>query len=321
MKFTQVEIIAMVNNQRRKEKLPDVQYSNLGYWRKKFAHIIDEVYAVTVLRIGEIYSTADKIVRISRYHELAQYFREAVIGDFEVNSVDDFTIKKSNVYVRILDRINSEMGDTPLNKMIRHTPKESFEDSKDVPLTKDEMQDLVKKELDQRYAAQLPSAIQEKIEFTDYFNCAHGEKLGEVINCWHSLACDNDKNGQCSVQTGKTKKCTKFLNHSLLNDKDWLQKQRENGISLLKIGGIVGVMEYDVECRDRIVQYLNKFKIYNASANLKNNSESEEKDEVEATKQIAEEENKFVDEEPVTVFVESDDLMALVNNNGKKTKH
>jgi predicted house-cleaning noncanonical NTP pyrophosphatase (MazG superfamily) len=263
LKLTSKEILTIVSEKRQKDGLPPVESNNLTYYRTKYSEIIDEVYTLAALRIGEIYSNADKIVRIARYNELADALRTRVMEDIE-GEIDDLSIKKMNTYLRVLDRVNIEMGNIPMSKMIRRQQKEPDESGTPddgIGLSKEETIDLIKKALNEKYKNQLPDAISEKLSFTDYTNCANGEQLSGVTVCWNDKMTDNDAGTQCPVQAGKVKKCPKFLNQSLLNNKDWLLNARKQGLSVAKIISLVGCDEWDVDVRNRVAWFLKKHDI------------------------------------------------------------
>lgn len=263
LKFTTKEILHIVTEQRAKDGLPPIENHNLTYYRVKYSELIDEVYTVAALRIGEVYSNADKIVRIARYNELADALRTRVMEDVE-GEIDDLSIKKMNTYLRVLDRMNVEMGNVPMSKMIRRNPKEPDEDGTPDDgsgLSKEETMELIKKALDEKYRKQLPDAISEKLSFTDYTNCANGETLTGITVCWNDKMTDNDAGAQCPVQAGKVKKCPKFLNQSLLDNKEWLLTARQQGLSVAKIISLVGCEEWDVDVRNRVAWFLKKHDI------------------------------------------------------------
>lgn len=266
MRMTEKEILVMVNKSRRENGLIDADIQNLSYYRKKYGEIIDEVYIEATLRIGEIYSTADKMVRVARLHELAEVFRESVMEDAQGQGINTLTNQKANTYIRILDRMNVEVGAMPLAKMINRPNNKPNENNEpiDSKLENAEIAELVKSAISERYEHLLPSAIEQKLDFTDYKNCANGEKLGEIIVCWHTVMTNNNKGSQCPIQAGTLQKCPKFLNKSLLNDENWLKRQRENKQTIADIATIIGCEEFDPEVREVIAFHLKKYELLKA---------------------------------------------------------
>jgi len=258
LKMTDREILKMLNDARLEANKPIIQFRTLLYYRKKYSELIDEVYATAVLRIGDIYRFSDKLYRISRYNELAEVLRDKVMGDMiDEETPSERSIKLANLYLRLLDRVNVEMGGkTLLEGMIKRSGQENEDDGKDINLTKEEVRALVKTEISERYSAQLPKSITDKIDFTDYTICANGEKMGDVVVCWNAKMTNDDLGSQCAIQSGKVQKCPKFLNITLLNNKDWLLNARSRKLTITDIASLAGCQEVDRDCHDRVTFHL-----------------------------------------------------------------
>lgn len=265
MRYTNREIVKMVNESREADGLTPCLLNDLGYYRRKYQEIIDEVYIQAGLRIGEIYSLADKMVRIARYNEIGEAFRDEIMKDFDKpTGIDDFTVKKSHLYLKILSGMNTEMGAMPMAKMLR--PSKIEEDEPLTPeekFSKAEMAELVKSSVEARYKNQLPqSSIEKKLEFTDYKGCYNGEMLGEVMICNSSVMTHGNAGSQCPIQSGECNLCTQFLNRSLLENAEWLKTQRERRQMISDIAAIVGCKEYNGEIKEVVAQALKNAGVY-----------------------------------------------------------
>jgi len=268
LRLSASDILKIVNESRKQKNQHSLEVSHMNYYKQKYGDLIDELYANAILRIGEIYKFSDKLYRIARFNELAEVLHHRLIDELEqgVDSVDETTLKRANLYIKVLEKINVEMGGTSVKDMIRRRKdrEEDENDKNDVTnLSKQEISQIISQSIEDRYKGQLPPTIREKIEHSDYVNCANGEKMGEVVVCWNDKMTDNSPGSQCPVQMGKVKKCPKFLNQILLDDKNFLQVSREDGynISFKQIAKLVGCTEYDVEIRDRVGFFLKKHDI------------------------------------------------------------
>lgn len=167
MRMNEKQILIHVNRERTKDGFQPISTNNLKYWRAKFSKVIDEVYAVAATRIGEIYNTADKIVRISRYHELGEAFFDSIKTDIDhEGGIDDLTIKKTNTYIKILGLMNVELGSMPMAKTLKE-PSFVDDGDKEKELTRDEIKGIVADGIKERYANQLPSGITEQVKKAD----------------------------------------------------------------------------------------------------------------------------------------------------------
>lgn len=261
MRLTEKEILHIVNDNRREAGLEAVSVS-IAYYRKKYQDIIDEVYANATLRIGEIYRYSDKMIRISKYNDLAEALQQRVQSRLENPAADmEETLKMTNTFIRVLDRLNIEMGSPTLGKLAltRNRPWEKPEEEKPVPvnLTKEEMKELTRESIKERYKNQLPAVVSEKLSFTDYELCAFGEKLGDCHVCWSSKMTKGDAGSQCVVQKGEVKRCPHFFNRTMVDNRPWLENMREHS-SFKQIAYAAGCTEYDDEVDDRLKYFFKK---------------------------------------------------------------
>lgn len=283
LRLTEKEITAVINKQRAEIGLKPFSEKGIYYYRKQYGELIDQIYTTCVLRIGEIYKFADKFYRISRYNELADVLRQTVISDFDTE-INDMSIKKANLYIKVLDRLNTEMGNVSLKDMVRRLPKEELEEDNPeaaISLSKDDVKLLFDEIIKDRYSTQLPIPISRKIEFTDYLNCANGEKMSDnTVLCWNDKMTGDKAGSQCPVQAGSVQKCPKFLNRVLLDNPEWLMETKRQHTSIKHVAGLVGCTEYDTDIRDRVAYFMKKHDIIGRIPNPeKNYHEDESSDE------------------------------------------
>lgn len=267
LRMTEKEIRVLVNQRRHEAGLPPVQSVTVQYYRKRFDKLIDEVYAVATLRIGEIYSLADKLVRVDRLNQMG----EIVLGQAMTrlkDDPDDLAIKMGNLGLRILDRMNVEMG-SPVGMVKRILPKEDEDNPDKIQLKPGEVKGVLAEVLSERYAGQLPDAISQKFTFSDYEQCALGEKFSDFYWCHSKKMTKSDDKEQCQVQKGTVHRCPCFMNKSLLNDKAWLQRARDQHLTVRKIAALIGCEEYDEDARDFICYFLKKHDIIQRIPRLK----------------------------------------------------
>lgn len=169
LRLTEKEIIECVNNERAKDGLNPIRLTTLFYYRQAYGSFIDEVYVVLAQRIGEVYNFADKLYRIKKYNELAKYVEESVMSDVKENKFDDLSIKKGNFYIRVLEKMNIEMGKVSLADMLS-TSRAKIALEKDrthIPeLTNKDMRQVMKDVFRKRYENQLPVSTEVKSEET-----------------------------------------------------------------------------------------------------------------------------------------------------------
>ena len=240
--------------------------ANLFYYKKQYKELIDDIYVELATRVGEVFRFSDKLHRIGKLNDLAEALHEQVVSDFRGNREDDPVFKKANFYLKVLTRLDSEMGSKPLTGMFKRTP--SDEDyighhDDDLPLTREEIIQTVHEAIEGRFEKQLPSIIREKVEFSNYLDCANGEKMGDyVVVCWNEKMTNGEVGIQCPVQKGDIKLCPKFLDRKNLDNEEWLTRVKERHLTLKDIAYALGTSEYDVDIRDRIAFFLRKYNIY-----------------------------------------------------------
>jgi len=244
LRMTEAESLVAVNRQRKEDGLPaDIIVQNFVYYRKKYQSLIDEVYSVAVLRIGEIYSLADKLVRVARYNELGRLFYENLKPEVRSGIITDSTIKKTNTFIKLMERMNVEMGGRTLNEsIIINRP-----DRPENPIVnKDEVKQIFKDKLNEKYSAQLPVLPTKVQEVSDYVDCAFGENIGgSLIVCWNNYITQSNCGSPCKIQAGEGDICQRFLNRSKLTDKEWVEarlkeKATPNTFALLARGVPIG---------------------------------------------------------------------------------
>jgi len=279
LRMTNNEIARMVNDERKKYDRPAITGFSISYYRKKYSDLVDEVYSEIAVRIGEIYTYADKLKRIGRYDELAQLMRQKVVAEFEgAGEPSETALKIANLYIRVLDKLNAEMGGKSLlDGMIQRRGEDNLPDT---GLPANDMKEVIQDTLEARYANQLPERSMTKIKWSDYTVCALGEKLGDMVVCWHSGMTQGDPGTQCPIQAGKTQQCPKFINRTILDNRDWLHNVRiKNEMTIREIAVACGCEQADKEVYDRIVHYLHKHDVPYRKRNVDEPSIDTEQDE------------------------------------------
>jgi hypothetical protein len=250
LRFSDTEVAKYVNAERKQRgEDEEISYNLVFHYRKQFADTIDTLYGLAAQRVGELFKYADKLHRIGRYNAIASALDKHVMDDFTGPLPTEFGLKMANVYIKVLDRLNDEMGKKPL---ILQRNRED-DDGQDKQLPKDEIAIAVKVAIEERYSKQLPPTAHNIIDFSDYKVCANGEYLGKHYVCWNeSIAVD----GKCAVQQGHIQTCPKFLNKTLLSDKNWMTEARDRKLSIKSISKLAGCADYDPDIRDRVGFYL-----------------------------------------------------------------
>lgn len=267
LRHTNREIYELVKANHELRELPEVikssVYPVITQYRARYQDQIDEIYVTCVVRIGEIYSFADKLSRVGRYNEMATALEPIVMRDMRsADNWDKDKKEKAGIYLKILNQINIEMGSKPFGEMFKKLLPGERGVNGDTDTPTPEKEDVMAI-LNDRWKNQLPDAnISSEVSFSDYSNCANGEKLATgVVICYNAKMTDDNLGAQCSVQLGKCVKCPKFLNNSLLNNQEWLTTTRKNGITARVISELCGSTEWATDQRDRILFFLRKFGI------------------------------------------------------------
>ena len=269
IRMTESEAIVAINKQRIEDGFPgDVTYANVLYYRKKYQTLIDEVYTVAVLRIGEIYNLADKLVRVARYNELGTMFFNNLKPEVRSGIITDSTIKKTNTFIKLMERMNVEMGGKTLNEsIIINRP-----DRPENPIVdKEEVKQIFKDKLNEKYSAQLPVLPTKTQKVSDYVDCAFGENVGgSLIVCWNQYMTNSNCGSACKIQAGEGNICPRFLSQSKLTDREWIaerlkEKMTPNTIGLLARGVEVGTHSntvvggtnrIDVESKEKVISII-----------------------------------------------------------------
>lgn len=265
LRLSDAEVAKTVNEQRTERKEEPISHNLVFHYRKQYAAEIDSLYALAAMHVGEIFKYADKLFRIGRYDALASLLDGHVTSAFE-GSPNEFDLKVGNLYIKVLDRLNVEMGNRPMGNIVRPPEEEGQDKLESAETTKAQIGALI----DERYHKQLPRGVHSKISFSDYTVCANGEKLGETYACWNERAAHE---GSCAVHLGKVKTCPKFLNRSLINDKNWLVETRRKKLNLESVARLAGCTEYDHDIRDRVAFYM---KTHDVIQRVNNDSEVED---------------------------------------------
>lgn len=259
LRFTNSEVVELLNQGR--EVPLNITVQSINEFRKKYDDIIDEVYAVSVLRIGQLFKFSDKVVRISSLDRMAKALENHVSREL-AGEFNDLSIKKGRLFLQVLAQLDKEMGGRSLKDMIK-LPKSMDESQDDAPsnLTKEEMRKMISDAIVERYSNQLPASISSEISFTDYHNCSFVEHLNDTCICWNKSISGDSHGGKCKIQTGEITQCPKFLNKTLLENKEWVSDARLRGMSIKDLAILTGCKEYDGEVRDMVIRYLHLHEI------------------------------------------------------------
>lgn len=271
MRFTQKEILSEINTRRAKAGKSSILISSFEYYRKKYADVIDEVYAVTILRVSEIYKYADKVVRIAKISEMSAVIQNEVMTSMTVEGLTDMNLKGANTFLRFLNAMNQELGDVPVAKLIKYTTnKENNANNGDdnISLTEHQVKELMEKTISEQYKNQLPPSIAQQIQFDDYTICAWSDKVGAVYTCSNDKMTEGNSGAQCVVQAGKCSECPKFLNKTLLNNASWLETARDRGCTVGDIARLVGCRDHNLDTSAKVTEFLKKHEVSNRDPKL-----------------------------------------------------
>lgn len=149
MKYSTPDINRFVNDERADRNLPPIKIDKRDIYNFKtvYANQIDSAYIAVAKYIGDVHPFADKFHRVGILNDIIeklQYVKD------ELQYPDDFTLKKANLLIKALDRMNAEMGKQSAADFSepRYKPQSDEEQS----LTEEQ----IKKILDDKYSAQLP---------------------------------------------------------------------------------------------------------------------------------------------------------------------
>jgi hypothetical protein len=255
----EMDIVKLINDARAERGEPLVNKSSIGHYRVRYAEIIDEIWATVFVRIGEVYSFADKTVRVGRMNELAEAVHPQLLKEVKNDAWTKETAQKGAFFINLMRLVNMEMGGLTHAELIQKMKPKTEKDEEDEP---EETTGVVIKEiLGDRWSAQLPEAISRKVGYTDYTNCALGERMGDKMLCWSESVVDNRTGDSCAVQEGVIETCPFFLNKSLLDNKDFLVTCRQRAMTVKDIGIVCGAKNYNSESRGKVLFYLKKHEV------------------------------------------------------------
>lgn len=155
LRIAETEILASINESRKLRELEPVAYIHFPYYRRKYGALIDEIWANSLCRAGDLYPFADKLYRLRQMNDLATLFRNKAMALAQSNDFSKRTIEISNAFVRIMDRINIEVGGKSIHEMIEKMPK-PIEEEQEVTLNQTAVKKLLATSLEAEYSEQLP---------------------------------------------------------------------------------------------------------------------------------------------------------------------
>jgi len=257
LKMDTASLNTFVNDRRKGRDLEPilVDRRDIYDFRKGYAELIDQAYIAVATYIGDLHPYADKIHRVGLYNDIIEAL-EDIPSELALGATE-LTVKKANLLLKTMGALNAEMGDKTLLDFFRPKGKKySIEDEgKEKTFSKDEVEKL----LTEKFSNQLPVATSKKIEFTDYTNCANGESLNGNTICWNDSMCGGSGGKICAVQNGDIQRCPKFLNKTLLEDKEWILRMREKvGLNYRDIAMMCGADKLDDDIKEKLKYYFAK---------------------------------------------------------------
>lgn len=160
LRFSHVEIQRLIDIDRELRGDPPLKILTWQFtrMREQYGELIDEIYAVTVVRIGEICSFADKTYRVSRLNEFAVLLEKQVITALQLGNIADIDVKLGNLYLRVMEKMNMEMGGKTLIDMLKiaQSPRSKVLGEETDTFTKEEVKDMFSRAIKDRYRGQLP---------------------------------------------------------------------------------------------------------------------------------------------------------------------
>jgi hypothetical protein len=163
LRFSPQEILEVINEARVQRGEPTVIIQNINFYRVAYQDLIDQIWAFAAVRIGDLYSYADKVHRIGKLNELAESLRNKVMARIYRDDFSKSTLDIGNFYLRTMAVMNNEVGGKSLHDMIKLNPPQLPEKEEENPLTEEELREAVKQEIHDRFRNQLPkkSSIKE----------------------------------------------------------------------------------------------------------------------------------------------------------------
>jgi len=168
--YTTKQTKDFVNKERQDRGLAPVNIDRRDIYNFKqvYANILDDAYVATAKYIGDVHPYADKMHRIGILNDIVSKLSNVVN---ELDFPDDFSLKKANLLLKSLDRINVEMGNKTMQDFLTPRRKPSPEElDEDGPVS----EEIVKKLLDKRYSNQMPERIIEEAVITQQPNEPNG---------------------------------------------------------------------------------------------------------------------------------------------------
>lgn len=299
LKLSTQEILFELNAFLESQGRPILQSINIRYYRKQYAKVIDELWVRAYTNISDIHRFTDKVYRLGVYDHIANGLTKSIIPQVDAGRYDDEGVQKGlGLLLKTLRAINEEMGGVTYKDMIALRdgvrPDEAEVERPDMSLA--DAQGVIAAVVEDRFGAQLPEKITQKFSFTDFENCAFGEKLGGKVVCWNDKMTSGNLGGPCSVLEGKCQICPKFLNKTLIDSKQWLRAARTGNRVLVKdIARMAGNTEYDPEVRAKVVYYMMKHNVLK-NQQVKDLESFDESEAVELTESADGEEQRIIDE-------------------------
>lgn len=172
LKFTTDEMKEFVNDEREKRGLQRVNIDkrDIYEFKKMYSGSIDRAYVATATYIGELHPYADKLHRIGLYNHIIEQLAPV---RFELMYPDDMIIKKANLLIKAMDRINVEMGGESLVQQLKPREDKANHDEEKV-LDKQLDAKTIKAFFDEKYKDQLPS-----VQIVEQSTTSENESNGE----------------------------------------------------------------------------------------------------------------------------------------------
>lgn len=171
LKYPGRQILTYLNMKRIKNGLKPIPDSTYAYVRQRYFALIDDTYATIAKNISDIFPFTDKIHRLIKLNELATMFSYYLSN---VEEITRDTLAIVNTYLKILDKIDHELGSVPLsdrvNYIAEHAEKqiESKIKSKISSQVEGKIPNYIKGILKERYKEQLPVNLETDDENKSY---------------------------------------------------------------------------------------------------------------------------------------------------------
>ena len=152
LKYRTSEAKRFVNTERIRRGLQPIEIDkrDIYNFKRVYAGAIDKAYVAVGTYIGDLHPFADKIHRIGILNSIVENLEHV---KEELLLADDFTLKKANLLIKALDRMNVEMGSVTMEKFL--TPRNVLNDpdlEEEKPMSKQD----IEKFFEMKYTDQLP---------------------------------------------------------------------------------------------------------------------------------------------------------------------